>query len=231
MVNVHEFEVVVVGAGGAGLMAGLYACRTGAKTAVISKLYPTRSHTGAAQGGIERHWVTMKKTSPNGTLQSTVKGSDYLGDQDAIKFMCNEAIDTVLNWTFGLHFNRAPEGRAPRNTHSRDVREGRDGKPVRRACRHRPTVPPVVWVLPNALPTMSYGRVPFLRSSPYQTSSWCNHNTAGWWPWNRIENEPFAPRRRQATGGRGHIFQVTSMKNSRGNVEAILSAAACTRRC
>ena len=89
--NTHQFEVIVVGAGGAGLMAGLYASRT-AKTAVISKLYPTRSHTGAAQGGIGAALGNLEEDHPEWHTYDTVKGSDYLGDQDAIEFMCNEAI-------------------------------------------------------------------------------------------------------------------------------------------
>ena len=95
MTNVHQFEVIVVGAGGAGLMAGLYASR-GAKTAVISKLYPTRSHTGAAQGGISAALGNYEEDKPEWHMYDTVKGSDYLGDQDAIEFMTNEAIDAVL---------------------------------------------------------------------------------------------------------------------------------------
>jgi len=73
-------------------MAGLYASR-GAKTAVISKLYPTRSHTGAAQGGISAAFGNTEEDHPEWHTYDSVKGSDYLGDQDAIEFMCNEAID------------------------------------------------------------------------------------------------------------------------------------------
>ena len=87
--NTHEFEVIVVGAGGAGLMAGLYASK-GAKTAVISKLYPTRSHTGAAQGGISAAFGNTEEDRPEWHTYDTVKGSDYLGDQDAIEFMCHK---------------------------------------------------------------------------------------------------------------------------------------------
>ena len=111
MANIHQFEVIVVGAGGAGLMAGLYASR-GARTAVISKLYPTRSHTGAAQGGISAALGNYEEDKPEWHIYDTVKGSDYLGDQDAIEFMCNEAIDTVLELEhMGLPFDRTPEGR------------------------------------------------------------------------------------------------------------------------
>jgi succinate dehydrogenase / fumarate reductase, flavoprotein subunit len=133
MANVHEFEVVVVGAGGAGLMAGLYASR-GAKTAVISKLYPTRSHTGAAQGGISAALGNYEEDRPEWHMYDTVKGSDYLGDQDAIEFMCNEAIDAVLELEhMGLPFDRTPEGKIsqrPFGGHTNNV----TGKPVRRAA-------------------------------------------------------------------------------------------------
>ena len=133
MVNVHQFEVIVVGAGGAGLMAGLYASR-GAKTAVISKLYPTRSHTGAAQGGISAALGNYEEDKPEWHMYDTVKGSDYLGDQDAIEFMCNEAIDAVLELEhMGLPFDRTPEGRIsqrPFGGHTNNV----TGKPVRRAA-------------------------------------------------------------------------------------------------
>ena len=80
MAKVHQFEVVVVGAGGAGLMAGLYASR-GAKTAVISKLYPTRSHTGAAQGGISAALGNYEEDKPEWHTYDTVKGSDYLASR------------------------------------------------------------------------------------------------------------------------------------------------------
>ena len=131
--NIHEFEVVVVGAGGAGLMAGLYASKT-AKTAVISKLYPTRSHTGAAQGGISAAFGNSEEDRPEWHIYDSVKGSDYLGDQDAIEFMCNEAIQAVLELEhMGLPFDRTPEGRIAQRQfggHTNNV----TGKPVRRAC-------------------------------------------------------------------------------------------------
>jgi len=129
----HQFEVIVVGAGGAGLMAALYASKT-ANTAVISKLYPTRSHTGTAQGGVgaalgneeEDHWEWH-------TFDS-VKGSDYLGDQDAIEFMCYEAVQAVYELEhYGLPFSRTEEGKIaqrPFGGHTNNV----TGKPVRRAC-------------------------------------------------------------------------------------------------
>jgi succinate dehydrogenase / fumarate reductase flavoprotein subunit len=133
MANLHQFDVVVVGAGGAGLMAGLYASRA-AKTAVISKLYPTRSHTGAAQGGISAALGNLEEDRPEWHTYDSVKGSDYLGDQNAIEFMCEEAPQAVLELEhMGLPFDRTPAGRIsqrPFGGHTNNV----TGKPVRRAC-------------------------------------------------------------------------------------------------
>lgn len=133
MTQIHQYEVVVVGAGGAGLMAGLYASR-GAKTAVISKLYPTRSHTGTAQGGIGAALGNLEEDHPEWHTFDTVKGSDYLGDQDAIEFMCNEAPRIVYELEhMGLPFDRTPDGRImqrPFGGHTNNI----TGKPVRRAC-------------------------------------------------------------------------------------------------
>jgi len=129
----HQFEVIVVGAGGAGLMAGLYASRT-AKTAIITKLYPTRSHTGTAQGGIGAALGSEEEDHAEWHTYDTVKGSDYLGDQDAIEFMCTEAVQAVYELEhMGLPFDRTPEGKIsqrPFGGHTNNV----TGKPVRRAC-------------------------------------------------------------------------------------------------
>ncbi|GER78374.1 MAG: succinate dehydrogenase flavoprotein subunit [Anaerolineaceae bacterium] len=133
MANIHQFDVVVVGAGGAGLMAGLYASR-GAKTAVISKLYPTRSHTGAAQGGISAALGNYEEDKPEWHTYDTIKGSDYLGDQDAIEFMCNEAIEAVIELEhMGLPFDRTPEGKISQRPFGGHT-NNETGKPVRRAA-------------------------------------------------------------------------------------------------
>jgi len=133
MAKVHQFDVVVVGGGGAGLMAGLYASKT-AKTAVISKMYPTRSHTGAAQGGISAALGNYEEDKPEWHMYDTVKGSDYLGDQDAIEFMTNEAIDAVLELEhMGLPFDRTPEGRISQRPFGGHT-NNETGKPVRRAA-------------------------------------------------------------------------------------------------
>ncbi len=111
MTQHHQHEVVIVGAGGAGLMAALYASKS-ADTAVISKLYPTRSHTGAAQGGIGASLGNLEPDSVEWHTYDTVKGSDYLGDQDAIAYMCEQAPTVVYELEhMGLPFSRTKDGR------------------------------------------------------------------------------------------------------------------------
>ena len=129
----HQFDVIVIGAGGAGLMAALYASKT-ANTAVISKLYPTRSHTGTAQGGVGAALANEEEDHWEWHTFDSVKGSDYLGDQDAIEFMCYEAVQAVYELEhYGLPFSRTPEGKIaqrPFGGHTNNI----TGKPVRRAC-------------------------------------------------------------------------------------------------
>jgi succinate dehydrogenase / fumarate reductase flavoprotein subunit len=128
-----EFEAIVVGAGGAGLRAALELAPH-VKVAVISKLYPVRSHTGAAQGGIGAALGNMEEDHWEWHTFDTVKGSDYLADQDAAEVMCREAIDTVYELErWGLPFDRTPEGLIAQRRfggHTRNFGEG----PVRRAC-------------------------------------------------------------------------------------------------
>lgn len=129
----HRYDVVVVGAGGAGLMAALYASR-GAKTAVISKLHPTRSHTGTAQGGIGAALGNLEEDHPDWHTFDTIKGSDYLADQDAAQILCHEAPLMVYELEhMGLPFDRTPDGRIaqrPFGGHTNNVTK----QPVRRAC-------------------------------------------------------------------------------------------------
>jgi succinate dehydrogenase / fumarate reductase flavoprotein subunit len=131
--NKHRFDVIVVGAGGAGLMAALYASKN-ADTAVISKLYPTRSHTGAAQGGVGAALGNSEEDHPEWHTYDTVKGSDYLGDQEEIEFMCSEAVATVYELEhMGLPFSRTPEGRIAQRPFGGHTNND-TGLPVRRAC-------------------------------------------------------------------------------------------------
>ncbi len=131
--NIHKFEVIVVGAGGAGLMAALYASKN-ADTAVISKLHPTRSHTGTAQGGVGAALGNSEEDHPEWHIFDTVKGSDYLGDQEEIEFMCSKAVSTVYELEhMGLPFSRTPEGKIAQRQFGGHTNND-TGLPVRRAC-------------------------------------------------------------------------------------------------
>ncbi len=108
----HEFDVVVVGAGGAGLRAGFGCAEKGLHTAIISKVFPTRSHTVAAQGGISAALGNMGEDDWRFHFYDTIKGSDWLGDQDAIEYMCKEAIPAVIELEhYGVPFSRTPDGK------------------------------------------------------------------------------------------------------------------------
>ena len=108
----HSYDVVVVGAGGAGLRATFGMAEKGLKTANITKVFPTRSHTVAAQGGVSAALGNMGEDDWRFHMYDTVKGSDWLGDQDAIEYMCREAIPAIIELEhYGLPFSRTPEGK------------------------------------------------------------------------------------------------------------------------
>ncbi len=132
-VHHHQYDIVIVGAGGAGMRAAIEA-GPGARTAVISKLYPTRSHTGAAQGGMAAALANVEEDSWEWHTFDTVKGGDYLVDQDAAEILAKEAIDAVIDLeNMGLPFNRTPEGKIDQRRFGGHTRD--HGKaPVRRAC-------------------------------------------------------------------------------------------------
>ncbi|GAA3738366.1 succinate dehydrogenase flavoprotein subunit [Leifsonia bigeumensis] len=132
-VHYHQHDIVIVGAGGAGMRAAIEAGPS-ASTAVISKLYPTRSHTGAAQGGMAAALANVEEDNWEWHTYDTVKGGDYLVDQDAAEILAKEAIDAVIDLeNMGLPFNRTPEGRIDQRRFGGHTRE--HGKaPVRRAC-------------------------------------------------------------------------------------------------
>ena len=133
MTTVHTYDAVIVGAGGAGMRAALEASGS-CRTAVISKLYPTRSHTGAAQGGMCAALANVEEDSWEWHAFDTIKGSDYLADQDAVEIMCKEAVDEVLNLErWGLPFNRTPEGKIDQRRFGGHTRNHGEG-PVRRAA-------------------------------------------------------------------------------------------------
>ena len=108
----HSYDVVVIGAGGAGLRATFGLAEAGFRTACVTKVFPTRSHTVAAQGGISAALGNMGEDDWRWHMYDTVKGSDWLGDQDAIEYMCKEAPDAVIELEhYGVPFSRTEEGR------------------------------------------------------------------------------------------------------------------------
>jgi len=130
----RQFDVVVVGAGGAGMRCSLQLSQAGLSVAVLSKVFPTRSHTVAAQGGVSASLGNMSEDNWYWHMYDTVKGSDWLGDQDAIEFMCREAPNAVYELEhFGMPFDRNPDGtiyQRPFGGHTANFGE----KPVQRAC-------------------------------------------------------------------------------------------------
>lgn len=130
---IREYDAIIVGAGGAGLFAALEASKKG-KTAVISKLYPMRSHTGTAQGGIGAALGNLEEDRPEWHAFDTVKGGDYLVDQNAAKILVEEAVQAIYDLeNMGLPFSRTPDGRIDQRRfggHTRNFGEA----PVKRAC-------------------------------------------------------------------------------------------------
>ena len=133
-ITVRKFDVVIVGAGGSGMRASLQLARAGLNVAVLSKVFPTRSHTVAAQGGVGASLGNMSEDNWHYHFYDTVKGGDWLGDQDAIEFMCQEAPKVVYELEhFGMPFDRNADGtiyQRPFGGHTANYGE----KPVQRAC-------------------------------------------------------------------------------------------------
>lgn len=129
----HDYDAVIVGAGGAGLFAALRASHR-VRTAVLSKVHPLRSHTGAAQGGIGAALGNVEEDKPDWHAFDTVKGGDYLADQSAAVILAEGAVEAVIDLERrGLPFNRTPDGRIDQRRfggHTRNFGEG----PVRRSC-------------------------------------------------------------------------------------------------
>ena len=131
----HAYDVVVVGAGGSGLRATLGAAQAGLKTACVTKVFPTRSHTVAAQGGIAASLSNMGPDSWQWHMFDTVKGSDWLGDQDAIEYLCREAPEAVYELDhFGVPFSRTEEGTIYQRPFGGHMQNFGEGPPVQRTC-------------------------------------------------------------------------------------------------
>ena len=133
-VPIRKFDAVIVGAGGAGLRAAIQLSEAGLRTAVLSKVFPTRSHTVAAQGGVAASLGNSEEDHWHWHMYDTVKGSDWLGDQDAIEFMCRKANEVVIELEhYGMPFDRLDSGKIyqrPFGGHMSNFGE----KPVRRSC-------------------------------------------------------------------------------------------------
>jgi succinate dehydrogenase / fumarate reductase flavoprotein subunit len=131
--QIHKYDVIIVGAGGAGMRAALESSSR-AHTAVLTKLYPTRSHTGAAQGGMCAALANVEEDNWEWHTFDTIKGGDYLVDQDAAEVMCKEAIDAVIDLEkMGLPFNRTPEGKIDQRRFGGHTRNHGEAA-VRRSC-------------------------------------------------------------------------------------------------
>jgi succinate dehydrogenase / fumarate reductase, flavoprotein subunit len=131
----HEYDAIVVGAGGSGLRATLGLAEAGLKTANITKLFPTRSHTVAAQGGISAALANMGRDDWRWHFYDTVKGSDWLGDQDAIQYMTREAIPAIIELEhYGVPFSRTPDGKIYQRPFGGMTTEFGKGPPAQRTC-------------------------------------------------------------------------------------------------
>ncbi len=131
----HHYDVIVIGAGGSGLRATLGTAEAGLKTACISKVFPTRSHTVAAQGGIGAALGNMGEDNWKWHMYDTVKGSDWLGDQDAIEYLCANAPEAVIELEeYGMPFSRTDDGKIYQRPFGGHLTKNGEGSPAMRAC-------------------------------------------------------------------------------------------------
>ena len=134
-VTEHEYDVVVVGAGGAGLRAALGASEAGLRTACVTKVFPTRSHTVAAQGGVAASLGNMGPDNWKWHMYDTVKGADWLGDQDAIEYLCRNAPAAVYELEhYGVPFSRTEDGKIYQRPFGGMTTEFGEGPPAQRTC-------------------------------------------------------------------------------------------------
>ena len=228
----HSFDVIVLGAGGAGLRATLGMVAAGLNTACITKVFPTRSHTVAAQGGISAALGNIENDDWRWHMFDTVRGSDWLGDQDAIAYMCREAIDCGRR---ARAFGRAVQpdrGRqdlpaAVRRPYDR-VHQGRHGlSGLRRGGSHRPRHPA------HALPAVpeAQGAVlhRILRARPDDGRGWCLPRPARLVPGGRID--PPLPRQHDGASRRADVDASTSPAPRRTPAPATAAPWCCAPGC
>ena len=134
-ITTHNFDCVIIGAGGAGMRAALGMAAKGIKTACVTKVFPTRSHTVAAQGGISAALGNMMEDDWRWHFYDTIKGSDWLGDQDSIEYMCKNAMQAVIELEhYGVPFSRTPEGKIYQRPFGGMTTDFGAGKPAQRTC-------------------------------------------------------------------------------------------------
>lgn len=134
-INYHSYDLLIIGAGGAGLMAAITASEAGLSVAVVSKVHPTKSHTVAAQGGINAALSNIEPDDWRWHMYDTIKGSDWLADQDAVEYMCKNAADAVLNLNqMGVNFSSLPNGKIYQRLYGGQSTEYGKGKLAYRAC-------------------------------------------------------------------------------------------------
>ena len=131
----HKYDMVVVGAGGAGLRATFGLAAKGLQTVCLTKVFPTRSHTVAAQGGISAALGNMGEDDWRYHFYDTIKGSDWLGDQDAIEYMCREAIQAIIELEhYGVPFSRTEDGKIYQRPFGGMTTRFGEGPPAQRTC-------------------------------------------------------------------------------------------------
>ena len=143
----HEtFDAVIVGGGGSGMRASYQLAQAGLKVAVLTKVFPTRSHTVAAQGGIGASLGNMQEDNWHYHFYDTIKGSDWLGDQDAIEYMCREAIPAIIELEhYGVPFSRTAEGKIYQRPFGGMTTKYGEGPAAQVRCTGGPSPNSVVW--------------------------------------------------------------------------------------
>lgn len=209
----HTHDIVIVGAGGAGLMAALYAARAGFSVACISKVFPTRSHTVAAQGGINAALGNVTEDDWRWHMYDTVRGSDWLGDQDAIEYMCRNAPDAIHELdAMGVPFSRSPDGKIYQRMYGGQSTDFGKGTFAYRACaaadRTGHAIMHTLYAQAEAL------QIPFFSEYFVLDLLWDNEGTcAGVLAWHIAEGTLHAfhaSRVILATGGYGQVYQTNT---------------------
>lgn len=210
--NAQTFDAIIVGAGGAGLRAALQLAESGHKVAVVSKVFPTRSHTVAAQGGINAALGNVSADNWHWHMYDTIKGSDYLGDQDAIEFMCQEAAEIVRELEhFGVPFSRLDNGKIYQRAFGGQSQNFGEAQAHRTCAAADRTGHAILHSLYQQ--NIHLGTTIFAEFFALDLVMDSNHNPAGLWVMNIENGEHQILKSAQillATGGAGQIFKTNT---------------------